>query len=198
MHKREAKIRLFGICRNENREAAVDSVASWVESRVAAPSRSFRLATRLSLRVRLRIIVIRVTVMPYQERGVGGHASCVTLGEPMNATTTTTGGTADDRLTALFDVLRSRERRRIATALLDAELASTGPVPVDTVLRTTDGGEASRLRLYHAHLPRLADEGYVAWNREHGRVRAGENYDELATFVDLVRHNDGSLPEDWD
>lgn len=70
-------------------------------------------------------------------------------------TTTPTGG-PDDRLTPLFDVLRSRKHCRIATALFECGGAEHRAPPVVTVLPST-ADSADELRPYRHHLPRLVD-----------------------------------------
>jgi uncharacterized protein YajQ (UPF0234 family) len=114
----------------------------------------------------------------------------------MNDTTTPAVGT-NDRLESLFDVLRSRERRRIVTTLLDTELEAGGSVPVRALVPAGVDAESFRVQLRHCHLPRLADGGYIEWDREAGRVRAGAAYDDLATVVELLREHDARLPGEW-
>lgn len=119
----------------------------------------------------------------------------------MGDTPDETAGTSDDsddRIGRLFDALRTRERRRLVATLLDADLPAGEPVPVDALVPAAGDADSFRVALYHRHLPRLAAADYVEWDREAGLLRAGEAYDELAAFVELLRTNEDRLPDDWD
>lgn len=122
----------------------------------------------------------------------------------MTRRTTATDGSGDSdggRLSTdqVFDLLRSRERRRVLELLCDAD----GAVAVATLARHVAGGDATDagaggggtaraagervdagesaaggsveratlVALEHVHLPRLAEAGVVAYDREAGSVR---------------------------
>lgn len=44
-----------------------------------------------------------------------------------------------------------------------------------------------RLRLYHVHLPKLAEAGLIEWDRDEDEVRPGRRFDEASRLHDLVR-----------
>jgi hypothetical protein len=95
------------------------------------------------------------------------------------------------------EILRREYRRRVLSHLLAIDrsggsLQVPGDVLVDgedpTIVRTT---------LFHRDLPKLEDAGFIRWDRTTGRVRPGPAFDAIRPFVELVRDNRSSLPDEW-
>lgn len=74
----------------------------------------------------------------------------------------------------------SEDSRAIAAAdegLLRAHLSSS---------RTIDGVDEDRLRLHLVHLPKLADYGFVMWDRDAHLVTKGSRFDEMTAVLELL------------
>ena len=102
-------------------------------------------------------------------------------------------------LTRTFEALGAPDRRQLLFALLEEgpQVDGTpgppahqpdGPVSVDA--------DASRIDLFHVHLPKLQDLGYVDWERGTGRVGRGPNWAEVVPVLELLRDHRGELPGD--
>lgn len=83
------------------------------------------------------------------------------------------GYSDSDDLDRVLTALSHPLRRRLMFRLFEA----TAPAVVDL---GDEFGEAelqdARVKLYHVHLPKLADLGYVQWNRDDGTVTPGDDW----------------------
>ena len=61
-----------------------------------------------------------------------------------------------------------------------------------------DGVETARymVGLIHTHLPKLAELGYIDWNREDRSIRHGPQFDEVAPVLSVLTDNRDRLPGD--
>jgi hypothetical protein len=50
--------------------------------------------------------------------------------------------------------------------------------------------ESFEIALYHIHLPKLDDAGFVVWNREQGTVAKGPRFDEAQPLLDVEEDSD--------
>lgn len=81
--------------------------------------------------------------------------------------------------------LSHRHRRLILIELQKTEMLSER----DLLLRNDDP-ETANVSLKHAHLPKLADAGYIAWDPETGTIERGPAFDEIAPLLDSIRERD--------
>lgn len=94
-----------------------------------------------------------------------------------------------------LDALSDARRRKLLFALLEGD-----PLESSVVLEGPDGGTdptAERDEMNHVHLPKLADEGFVDWDREGWEVRRGPNFAEIEPLLELLDDNRDDLPVDW-
>lgn len=99
------------------------------------------------------------------------------------------------RLSKHFEVLSDSYRRGIVVLLTDLEQEEA--VSFDALLgidRATDNPETE---LYHKHLPKLDDWGYIEWERERGTIRRGPCFEELEDLVEVLRENVDGITEEW-
>jgi len=97
----------------------------------------------------------------------------------------------DDALDALADV----QRRKLLVALLDHNPQDDAPVVVDD---EEDEDAFERLvEMNHVHLPKLAEYGFIEWNREDHEVSKGPNFDEIRPLLDLLEDHEDELPPGW-
>lgn len=92
---------------------------------------------------------------------------------------------ASEAVDSMMDALRSRTRRMVLIALL-GDAAETG---IATLTRKMNHGNA-RMQLYHNHLPKLADAGYIEWGSDTDTVSRGPNFAEIEPLVQLLRAYD--------
>jgi len=100
---------------------------------------------------------------------------------------------------APFEALADGDRRRLLSRLAAAREGDESlGVPADVVAATTtavaaDEGadrQAVALRFHHVHLPKLAELGYVTWDRSTGTVQPGPAFDEIAPLLAAVASDD--------
>jgi hypothetical protein len=48
--------------------------------------------------------------------------------------------------------------------------------------------------LVHEHLPLMAAEGFVSWDREPLRVARGPNFEEIAVVIETLQSNAEAIP----
>lgn len=99
-----------------------------------------------------------------------------------------------DRNDRAFDALADADRRRLLCALLDANPQdSLDPFDLLAEDRTPDGSATTRLELTHMHLPKLAEMGFIDWDRESGTFSRGRNWKEIAPLLRLIREHEDEL-----
>lgn len=111
----------------------------------------------------------------------------------------------------LFEVLSAAPRRRLLIALCDVEsiaipeglrvrgatvtsqsAAPAMPHPESDRVTTSDD-----LALYHVHLPKLADHGFIKWDRTTQTVSRGSEFAAVEPLLDLLTSNAHVLPNDF-
>ena len=97
----------------------------------------------------------------------------------------------------IFDALANVHRRRVLIALLAHNpQRDTVRVPDDA----HDGEKAVETlqeELYHTHLPKLEQAGFIRWNQETQEVMKGPRFDEIRPLLELMRDHADELPDDW-
>lgn len=94
----------------------------------------------------------------------------------------------------MLDALEALQRRRVLVALLEA--------PDDSVHGISDFGaepglESDSTVMQHVHLPKLERYGFIDWDQDDRVVRAGDQFDEIEPFLELLCKNEDRLPSDW-
>lgn len=96
--------------------------------------------------------------------------------------TSTTVDLPDDVTDRTLSTLADPARRTVV-----AELEAHGRATVDelaALLADRDGGErAAKIRLVHCHLPKLAEAGTVAYDRDEGEVRLASETSEFTAVL---------------
>lgn len=88
-----------------------------------------------------------------------------------------------------FRVLQAERRRQVLIELLDAPPSRRIQVP-EAIADAEDDLDDLRVRLYHHHLPVLADEGLIEWDRDEEVVARGPRFDEYEPVLELVRDDE--------
>ena len=96
----------------------------------------------------------------------------------------------------LFEALSNVHRRRLFVALLDRNPQRDDVhVPEDV----HDGEKALgalKQELYHMHLPRMEEAGFIRWNRDTYAVTKGPRFDEIRPLLELMRDHADELPDE--
>ena len=100
----------------------------------------------------------------------------------------------------MFDALRDPIRRRVLFAVSDRGLREGDEFTLNA-FASAEMGEVDpdilRVRLFHSHLPRLVEEGFVEWEPDDGTIRRGPAFDEIAPLLDVLVDHAGDLPADF-
>ncbi|MFB6151667.1 MAG: ArsR family transcriptional regulator [Haloarculaceae archaeon] len=88
----------------------------------------------------------------------------------------------------VFDVLSHRHRRRLLVVLAEqpGEDSLIALAPLSERIATESAPDRVRLQLVHCHLPKLAETGYVRWDRDAGTVAKGPEWAVVEPFVRVL------------
>lgn len=85
--------------------------------------------------------------------------------------------------------LSDGSRRRILIALCEEEYIHPF---------FDDGNERDRaIQLHHVHLPLMEDNGLIAWNRDTGTVRRGDDFEAVEPILTALEARRAALPDDY-
>lgn len=104
--------------------------------------------------------------------------------------------TASRAYNDVFDALGNRYRRRVLVALSERACCDGGAVsPAELAIEDEDPDELRTL-LHHCHLPKLATKGYLEWDPNGGRIRRGDDFEELEPFLAVILEHGDEPPGD--
>lgn len=95
----------------------------------------------------------------------------------------------------MFDALADPRRRRLLVDLLEHNPQQVEKPPGSP--RERDAAEREWIETHHVHLPKLADYGFVEWDREEDTVTKGPKFDEIRPALELLDDNRDVLPAEW-
>jgi len=88
----------------------------------------------------------------------------------------------------------SKRQRRLILLTLNRGGEKT---EADVLFRSGDDVGDAEIQLVHNHLPRLAEAGYIEWDRDAGTISKGPRYDEIRPLLELMENHADELPPDW-
>lgn len=97
---------------------------------------------------------------------------------------------SSDAIDSMMDALNSRATRVILMALV----GDTTEVSIATLERQIHHDNA-RIRLYHKHLPKLANAGWINWDGDSGTVSEGPKFSTVEPLVRLLNEYNTGFPE---
>jgi hypothetical protein len=129
------------------------------------------------------------TSLPHEQRGLSGDES-TTLDRGVGSSGTPTARAESillhPKIDRIFEILCSRCRRIVLLLL------HNGTVETKSDVMSQAQGEIDEVTLVHTHLPKLAEAGYVDWNRATGELSKGSCFDEIEVWLDLIKtHGEG-------
>jgi len=102
-----------------------------------------------------------------------------------------------DSLDRMFDALSHPYRRRILVLLDEHNPRDADEFSVEDLATEDDDLELLTSELYHAHLPKLAEAGYIEWDEDTQVIRRGPNFAEIAPLLRLMTDHQDELPDGW-
>lgn len=99
-------------------------------------------------------------------------------------------------LDELFHLLSHSHRRRILTRLNASNSQEKDEFEL-TELVDGDEFDDEKFSLIHNHLPKLAEAGFINWDRERHTVTRGPRFYEIAPLIDLMVAHQDELPSNW-
>ena len=95
----------------------------------------------------------------------------------------------------LLDALSNIQRRSLLVALLEHNHQDDWPIVI--VDDDNEKDEITELiRMKHIHLPKLAEYGFIAWDRTNNEVSKGPAFEEIRPFVELLETHQDELSKD--
>ena len=96
-------------------------------------------------------------------------------------------------VTSVFECLCHRHRRLVLLLLKRGDVETKA----DVIGEEDRGTEGMEIALEHRHLPKLAQAGYVEWDRDTGEISRGELFHEIEAFLDVIERHPHQLPAEW-
>jgi hypothetical protein len=92
-----------------------------------------------------------------------------------------------ERLDCVFDALAHKYRRKVLVAVLEQHPQADDDIqiPADVPLEGEDMA-ACEVAMTHNHLPKLADHGFIDWDRDSNTVRKGPHFEEIRPLLELM------------
>lgn len=101
-----------------------------------------------------------------------------------------------ERWDELFDALAAEPRRMVMVSLLNAPPERRLPLPEAAASPNQSmDRETLAIRLRHHHLPKLANLGYVCWERDPFIVQRGPRFEDPALILELVAESLDGIPK---
>lgn len=106
---------------------------------------------------------------------------------------------SDDSLSELFEILSHEYRRRVLIAISQANPRDEEEITSEMVAdgRDDDALAVVEQKLYHIHLPKLADAGFIDWNHETGIITRGPRFKQIEPLLRLMHEHQDELPDGW-
>jgi len=100
-------------------------------------------------------------------------------------------------LSEKFDVLSHPERRRLLVALDDHNPRDENEFVANSVAGDGDNLELLQLEMYHQHLPKLEEAGFIDYDRDSDAIMCGPRFEEIEPLIKLMNDHQDELPDDW-
>lgn len=101
-----------------------------------------------------------------------------------------------ERWDRVFEAVSAEPRRQLLVSLMDAGATDAVPLPESAINPNVPADpERLRVRLYHEHLPMLAEREFVEWETEPLRAFRGARFDEVAVVFDALHSRATDIPD---
>jgi len=100
-------------------------------------------------------------------------------------------------LDTVFEALSNPYRRQLLVALLDHNPQDDDDRDPLDVSSTDIEPDVLESELFHNHLPKLEDMGYITWDQESNEISKGPEWDEIEPLLTLIHDHQDELPDGW-
>lgn len=99
----------------------------------------------------------------------------------------------------MFDALSPPHRRRIRVLVSERNPREEDEFSVEGLASEDEDDDLELLAIerYHAHRPKLAEAGYIEWDRDTYIICRGPKFDEIAPLRRLMDDHQDELPKGW-
>lgn len=101
------------------------------------------------------------------------------------------------RSDSFFEAFSDPYRRQLLLALVDHNPQDDDDRDPLNLISEDIEPDVLETELFHAHLPKLEDMGYIRWDRDTNEISKGPDWDEIAPLLALIHDHQDELPEDW-
>jgi hypothetical protein len=103
-----------------------------------------------------------------------------------------------DKLGEALNALSNPYRRQLLLALRNHNPQDADDTdPLNVAADRPEDVEALQTELFHVHLPKLAEMGFIEWDQETNEISKGPRWDEIAPLLRLISNHRDELPKDW-
>ncbi|WP_132058363.1 DUF7344 domain-containing protein [Halorussus amylolyticus] len=86
-----------------------------------------------------------------------------------------------------FDALRNEHRRELLLALLEHNPQTvTKPIPAGGEVAPADADRQFQTAMYHQHLPKLEEYGFIGWDRDSHEIVKGPQFDDIRPLLGCI------------
>lgn len=96
----------------------------------------------------------------------------------------------------IFGSLTTEPCRQLVVSLLDVPADQSVPLPESAVNpNVPQHPEVLQQKLYHRHLPKLAEKGFIEWEREPFQASRGPKFEQVAIVFKALHSSALDLPD---
>ena len=95
-----------------------------------------------------------------------------------------------------FDAMTHPLRRRLLVRLLEHN-PQKGDVDPSSLHEGEQPVEVLEAEMFHTHLPKLEDAGFIVWHQDTNEVVKGPRFEEIRPLLELIDAHADVLPADW-
>ncbi|WP_158057916.1 DUF7344 domain-containing protein [Halorussus halophilus] len=88
-----------------------------------------------------------------------------------------------------FTALANERRRTLLLNLLASNPQDAGVESSTGESVLTDAAQRAQTEMYHVHLPKLEDYGYIAWDKDANEVVKGPQFHEIRPLLEFLASN---------
>jgi len=101
------------------------------------------------------------------------------------------------RLGHALEALSNSYRRELLLALLEHNPQDDDDRDPLDIIDPPLEPEVLEIELFHKHLPKLEDRGFIEWDRDTGKIAKGPDWEDIEPVLRLITNHRDELPADW-